>query len=260
MRILFGCSFVAALILTLIRVTARIPDALPFSYRYSKYPIGSCVATLYGIGILVGWRHYDDMHVIRCLWRKKSGGGLAYFNRNILFDVVEAAIGLDVITPLGSGIVIGYINGGSKFLNGRYLIQINESCRHQNAFVELYRDEIQSCPSAKLIPVIEYIREAISFQIQYDNYQAMLEQLSCNEVNNTWEVDYLKWSVNVDIIFSAFIKAVEEKSKHDDFNHDFDREIQHLLNTGINFLERLELGKQSSELSYYTLHRVINMN
>jgi len=56
----------------------RIPDQSRYMPRHSKYPIGSCVATSFGVGVLVGWRVEDDCHVIRSLWQKKEDTALPW--------------------------------------------------------------------------------------------------------------------------------------------------------------------------------------
>jgi hypothetical protein len=42
--------------------------------RHLKVPVGSCVATSFGIGVLVGWRAEDDCHVVRSLWHCRGAG------------------------------------------------------------------------------------------------------------------------------------------------------------------------------------------
>lgn len=65
-----------------VEMNLRIMDDWNYVPRHSKFPIGSCVATTFGVGVLVGWRVEDDMHIIRSLW-KRSGPGESY--KSVLF-------------------------------------------------------------------------------------------------------------------------------------------------------------------------------
>ena len=83
----------------------RIMDEWNYVPRHSKYAIGSCVATTFGVGVLVGWRVEDDMHIIRSLWNRRGpGSGIAYLRRESVHSVVEAA----VIQATNGMVLVGY--------------------------------------------------------------------------------------------------------------------------------------------------------
>jgi len=209
----------------------HVPDESRYMPRHSKYPIGSCVATGFGLGVLIGWRVEDDMHVVRSLWQKRGpGSACAYLHRSSLHGVVEAALGFSVKTKLGMGKVLAYVNGGRTFLGGRYFVLVTESGRHKGHVIEFLRGDVLSCPSAKFIPVIEHIREAAQFQIQFDTYKA---ELMREELHSAMS---FKWSDEIEIVFAGLVKAVGE-------NPDFDRDMNIVVTSIIEFLERLDIGQ-----------------
>jgi hypothetical protein len=136
-------------------------------YRHSKFPIGACIATSFGIGVLVGWRAEDDCHIIRALWQKRGKGAAhAYLNRSALHEPMEAAVGFNVDTSFGDGKVIGYINGGKNFVDGKYVVLVKKSEGRVNRNeMTLNRTDIKGCLSSKFIPVVEQIKEAGRFTI-----------------------------------------------------------------------------------------------
>jgi len=129
--------------------------------RHSKFPIGSCIATSFGIGVLVGWRPEDDCHIIRALWQKRGKGAAhAYLNRNALHEPVEAAVGFQVDTTFGNGKVIAYINGSRTFTDGQFVVMVQQAEGRTNRVqMDLKRSDIKSCLSSKFIPVVEQIKE-----------------------------------------------------------------------------------------------------
>jgi len=209
--------------------------------RHSKYPIGSCVATSFGIGVLVGWRVEDDCHVIRSLWQRRGpGSALAYLNRNSLHGVVEAAIGFRVETALGYGDVVAYINGGPEFRRGKYFVAIKQRGRHLGDILEFSRPGILSCKGSNFIPIIEQIRESAKYQIQLLNYEAMQRERSLVAQGISLQGAILNgWSEGLEVIMSSFIRAAEEDQGK-------------WLSSFISFLERLDfhgnLSTTNSEL------------
>jgi hypothetical protein len=185
----------------------RILDEWNWIPRFSKYPIGSCVATTFGIGVLVGWRVEDDMHIIRSLWNRSGpGSGLAYLRRECLHGVVEAAVGFDVETRLGSGRVAAYVKGGKNNTEGKYFVHLKSKGRYQDRVVEFKRNQILSCSVAKFIPVTEHIRAAALYQLEILHYKARVRErmLSSDPLSNerqrgTWR----KFSEYVDL-FAAW--------------------------------------------------------
>jgi len=211
----------------------RVPDDISQMPRHSCYPIGACVATSFGIGVLAGWRVSDDIHIIRSLWKNRGhGSSCAYLRRDKIHGIVEAGIGFTVQTKLGRGKVLSYVQGGEKQLDGNFFVLIKESGRFQGHVIKLKRSEIQSCPSAKFVPVLEQIRAAAQFQIQMDTYKAALKE---------WDIETkeaLKWSEEIEILFASFIKAIAEDPH-------FESELGHLTDALISFLEDLDVGNRN---------------
>jgi hypothetical protein len=167
-------------------MTVRIMDDWNWVPRFSKYPIGSCVATTFGIGVLVGWRVEDDMHIIRSLWNRSGpGSGLAFLRRECLYSIVEAAVGFDVETRLGSGMVEGYVRGGKDHTDGKYFVHLKSKGRYQDRVVEFKRNQIISCRGAKFIPVTEHIRAAALYQLESLHYKARIREHMLNDPSAT---------------------------------------------------------------------------
>eukprot|EP00978_Attheya_sp_CCMP212_P000464 scaffold907_cov55-Attheya_sp.AAC.8 len=201
--------------------------------RHSKHPVGSCVATSYGIGILVAWRVEDDCHVIRSLWKPRgSGSAIAYMNRDAIHDVVEAAVGFDVETKVGKGVVSAYKFGGNKFRAGKYSVLVKERGRHKGHIIELHGTDILSCPAAKFIPVIEQIREAAQYQIQVDNYELAV-RLQNLEISEPRQLEGESWSFGFELLLSSLVKALAE-------DKEFDVEMKSFVTSVINFLENFD--------------------
>lgn len=236
-------------------LTFRVMDRWNDRYmpKHSKVPVGSCVATDFGLGVLVGWRVEDDCHVVRSLWQRRGlGSGHAYLNRNAIHVVMEAAVGFPVNTKYGFGEVLAYVHGGRRFDKGRFFVTIQQEGRHMGHVMDLHRSDILSCHAAQFIPVIEHIREAAHFQIQVDNYETALRErnLSLIDNNNSGspngengeEDDRLAkdnhllwqtWSAWAEIVWSSFLKAVDE-------DEGFDNGLNEFLQSIIAFLERLD--------------------
>ena len=198
--ILRGCRFA--------EMTIRIMDEWNWVPRFSKYPIGSCVATTFGIGVLVGWRVEDDMHIIRSLWNRSGpGSGLAYLRRECLHSIVEAAVGFDVQTRLGSGFVEGYVRGGKENTDGKYFVHLKSKGRYQDRVIEFKRSQIISCRVAKFIPVTEHIRAAALYQLEILHYKSRLREHMLNDLSakdrksGTWR----KFSEYVDLFSCEFV-------------------------------------------------------
>uniref|UniRef100_A0A7S1B727 Uncharacterized protein n=1 Tax=Corethron hystrix TaxID=216773 RepID=A0A7S1B727_9STRA len=184
----------------------RIPDTSPLP-RHSAYPIGSPVITSFGLAILVGWRVEDDVHVVRNLWgRGRRDSAAAYLHRKSLRGRAEASVGFEVDTDIGRGVVLGYVgSGGKDWRGGKYVVSLHRvagsrcgserSLRDTNVpnnsrgrsmgtanahftngrdIVMLDGRKIRGCKSAVFVPVLEQIREAARYQIQYDAYEAAL--------------------------------------------------------------------------------------
>ena len=223
-------------------MTLRVMDEWGQQYmpRHSKFPIGSCLATSFGIGILVGWRVEDDCHVIRSLWRRRgAGSGLAYLNRDALHGVLEAAIGFEAETRHGKGKVLGYINGGVDFQRGTYFVRITDLGPQHGHLIQCNRSEIQSCRAAKFIPVIEQIKESAKYQIQVDNYELLLQLHSLDnkgEGVRDAEIIWNKWSEGLELILSSFMRAVEE-----------DADVNTWLSSFITFLDSLDFNGNLSQ-------------
>ena len=225
-------------------MTFRIMDDWMVQYvpRHSKFPIGACVATTFGVGILVGWRVEDDCHIVRSLWHRRGAGSAdAYLNRHALHGVVEAAVGFGVQTTLGKGDVLGYIRAGREFKVGRYFVHIKEVGRYSGQIVEFNSCDILSCQGPEFIPVIELIREASQYQIQVDNYEAECR----HQLHEDVSMDESKWkavSKGFETVWSSFLLALEE-------DRDFDEGVNRFFTRVIEFLDRLDEPESSNRNS-----------
>lgn len=77
---------------------------------------GSCVLTSIGTGVLVAHRRSDDVHIVRLWGPMGSGSGLAYISPEALLRPISAAVGLEVVTPLGAGVVKRYRKEDDTFI------------------------------------------------------------------------------------------------------------------------------------------------
>jgi hypothetical protein len=223
-------------------VTFRVLDEWSSRYfpKHSKVPIGACVSTTFGVGVVVGWRVEDDCHVIRSLWQRKgSGAAHAYLNRDAIKGVLEAAVGFDVMTKCGSGEVLGYVDAGRNFLNGRYIVTLKDDGIYKNCVVALNRDDVYACNGAQFRPVIEHIKEACDYEIMNINY--MLQQQLYDGENSASQV-WKSWSENSEILWKSFLKAVDE-------DDEFDEGVEKIMSSIIEFLERLDRPSDSKDPS-----------
>ena len=220
-------------------LTFRVMDEWAPRYmpKHSKLPLGSCVATSFGLGVLVGWRVEDDCHVVRSLWQRRGpGSACAYLRRDSIHCTMEAAVGFEVETTLGRGKVVAYTDGGKDFRSGRYFVSIKEEGRHQGHVLELNRTDMLSCLSAQFIPVIEHIREAAQYQLQVDNYKAALQETNHNASEEPLDGKSKTWrylSKYSDILWKSFLRAIEE-------DDEFDEGMNEFITSMINFLDRLD--------------------
>jgi len=211
-----------------VEMNIRIMDQWNYIPRHSKFPIGSCVATTFGVGVLVGWRVEDDMHIIRSLWQRSGpGSGLAYLRRDAVHSVLEAAIGFDVRTTYGAGKVVAYVRGGKKNTSGKYFVRLNG--RHKGRVMEFNRCQILSCQGATFVPVTEHIRAAALYRLELLHYKAKLREQMLNgpskgiRSKGMWR----NFSEYVDLFANSFSKAIAEDP---DFDSEFDKLVSHIIN------------------------------
>jgi len=224
-------------------ITIRVMDewrGAQYMPRHSKYPIGSCVATIFGVGVLVGWRVEDDMHVVQSLWQKRgAGSAMAYLNRNALSGVVTGGVGFKVMTTRGKGEVVAYTSGGRDFLRGTFAVKLKSRDGHATHVVKLMPNDIISCKAAKFMPVIELIKQAAQYQIQLEMYELALRQryLLDNEIqpDNKEEAFWKVFEDGIEMTMSCFLKAIGE-------DQDFDEGMNEMLTSIIDFLEHLDFG------------------
>jgi hypothetical protein len=235
-------------------MTIRIMDAWGPRYvpKHSKLPIGSCVATSFGLGVLVGWRVEDDCHVIRSLWQRRGpGSACAYLRRDSIHATVEAAVGFEVGTPFGEGKVVAYVDGKRDYRSGRYFVVMKEDGRHKGKVLEFNRRDITSCHSARFIPIIELIREAAQYQLQVDNYEAVLREteVKTSRMPKPAEIGRAlpKYA---DIVWKSFLRAIEEDSN-------FDEGVNHFMTSVINFLERLDRPTEVQDKPDYDEQKIV---
>jgi hypothetical protein len=62
---------------------------------------------------------------------------------------MEAAVGFKVECKVGIGKVIAYIDGGRRFLDGRFLVQVKKNGRHDNELTSMDRVDVIHCPAGK---------------------------------------------------------------------------------------------------------------
>ena len=217
-------------------MTVRIMDEWGPRYmpKHSKLPVGTCVATSFGLGVLVGWRVEDDMHLVRSLWQRRgSGSACAYLRRDSIHATMEAAIGFDVTTSVGRGTVVAYTNGGTDFRFGRYFVSIAEEGRHYRQVLELKKSDILSCESAQYIPIIEHIRAAAQYQLQIDRYKELHDKRSNNAEENNNKA-WGKFSRHFNILWKSFLRAIEEDGD------EFDDGMNEFIQSCVNFLNQLD--------------------
>ena len=209
--------------------------------RHSKYPIGSCVATSFGVGVLVGWRVEDDMHVVQSLWQKRgAGSAVAYLNRNALKGLAPGGVGYKVSTTSGKGQVVAYTNCDRDFLRGTFAVKLKPKDRYASQTLKLSPDEILSCKSAQFMPIIEIIKSSAQFQIQIELYELAVRQRHYLENTDVPLGDGQDafWNVfenGVEMAMSCVMKALSE-------DQEFDEGINEFLGGVITFLEELDFG------------------
>jgi hypothetical protein len=217
-------------------MTVRIMDEWGPRYmpKHSKLPVGTCVATSFGLGVLVGWRVEDDMHLVRSLWQRRgSGSACAYLRRDSIHATMEAAIGFDVTTSVGRGTVVAYTSGGTDFRCGRYFVSIAEEGRHYRQVLELKKSDILSCESAQYIPIIEHIRAAAQYQLQIDRYKELHDKRSNNAEENNNKA-WGEFSRHFNILWKSFLRAIEEDGD------EFDDGMNEFIQSCVNFLNQLD--------------------
>ena len=68
-------------------------------------PPGTPVLTVYGTGVILRHRADGDLHRVR-LWAPRGGGAAdAFLQRDTLVRVIAGAVGFQVRTPMGRGVV-----------------------------------------------------------------------------------------------------------------------------------------------------------
>jgi hypothetical protein len=217
-------------------MTIRIMDEWGSRYmpKHSKLPVGTCVATSFGLGVLVGYRVEDDMHLVRSLWQRRgSGSACAYLRRDSIHATMEAAIGFDVTTSKGRGTVVAYTSGGTDFRFGRYYVSIAEEGRHYRQVLELKKSDILSCESAQYIPIIEHIRAAAQYQLQIDRYKELHDKRSNNAEENNNRA-WGEFSRHFNILWKSFLRAIEEDGD------EFDDGMNEFIQSCVNFLNQLD--------------------
>jgi hypothetical protein len=239
--ILRGCRFA--------EMNLRIMDEWNYSPCHSKFPIGSCVATTFGVGVLVGWRVEDDMHIIRSLWNRSGpGSGVAYLRRDCIHSVVKAAVGFDVETTYGPGKVVAHVRGGKQNITGKYLIRMDHDTRFKgrmltrNRVVEFSRFQILSCRGAIFVPVTEHIRAAALYQLELLHYKARLREQTLNVGGAREKGTWRNFSEYVDLFAVSFSKAITEEPE-------FDREYNKFISHIISILEGGEGSADSNSSS-----------
>jgi uncharacterized protein YihD (DUF1040 family) len=183
----------------------------------------------------VGWCVEDDCHVVRSRWKRRGAGTAhAYLNRLAILRTIEAATGFSVETTYGYGDVLGCVVVGSAFRNCRFCVAMKEYGRCKDNILWLNCEDIVSCHGAQFVPVTEHLRGAANYQIQIDQYYAMLRDHRLNDGDPPVEHEFqIKWAVWADILWSSFLKAVAKDTE-------FDSSLNELINSVVDFLEKLD--------------------
>jgi len=147
---------------------------------------------------------------------------------------VEAAVGFSVETSRGNGRVLGYIQGGSEFRNGKFLVQIKASGRYSTVVSMVNRGDIFSCKGAKFLPVVEQIRESANYLIQLDNYESSRVLISLENDHAFVDKTLRIFSEGFELLLTSVIKAIEEDEL-------MRKNFANILASLISFLENFDL-------------------
>lgn len=112
-----------------------------------SFPIGTCVDTKYGTGIILDYLRSKDFYIIR-MWQAdgSKGAAMAYMPSSDVLNDIEAAVGLQVMTPLGiMGRVLHY-----RRSDHMYIVQL----AFANAFI--HGSHIR-CTTSKFVPSAYYL-------------------------------------------------------------------------------------------------------
>lgn len=227
------------------QMTLRIMDAWSdrFMPKHSKLPIGTCVSTSFGLGVLVGWRVEDDCHVVRSLWQRRGpGSACAYLQRTAIHSTVEAAIGFQVETTLGHGEVTGYVGGSEDIRSGRYVVQMADEGKHAGQTLMVHKKVIKSCKSARFIPVIEHVKEAVQYQLLLDTYNEAVSDEGTDPEVGAQKRAWKNISNYSDILWKSFLRATEE-------DDDFDEGMNAFISSLIKFFDRLDSSDGAFDFS-----------
>lgn len=212
------------------QLTFRIEDANPNMPMHSKFPIGSCVSTIVGIGVLVGWRVRDDCHivVIRGQRRRRL---IAFLQPSAIRQISPAATDLSVETPFGWGVVVA--TRSNTTCNGTmFHVAITDDTKYTSQVIELSALEILACPNAHFLPIIEHVREAALYQMQVDQY------ISTTGRTRRAEALSKMWNKLALIIWKSFLKAIEE-------DQEFDNGVNEFMRSIVQFLDGLDKRNES---------------
>eukprot|EP00934_Nitzschia_sp_Nitz4_P008332 Nitzschia sp. Nitz4//scaffold43_size134323//59252//64701//NITZ4_003299-RA/size134323-processed-gene-0.11-mRNA-1//1//CDS//3329551948//8322//frame0 len=218
-------------------MTFRVMDEWSDRYmpKHSKLPLGSCVATAFGLGVLVGWRVEDDCHIVRSLWQRRGiGSAHAYLQRDAIYSTVEASVGFEVETLVGNGEVVAYVEGGKNYKSGRFVVDVTDGGRNHGKVLTINRKDVLTCKSARFIPVVEHLKAAVQYQLELDSYNAAMKvdtkskqfELPSTEIWNSLS----KYS---DILWKSFLRATEE-------DEEFDEGMNEFITSVVDFFDRLD--------------------
>lgn len=123
-----------------VKCTVRKQDILD----QSLHPLGSCVLTTFGTGVVLDFRRTDNAYRVR-LWRDRGAGSadLWCFASAIRKRLV-AAVGLRVETPYGSGVVERY-----REFDSVYVVRYGWGGQ---AFLQ---EDCITCTAARVMPCVE---------------------------------------------------------------------------------------------------------
>jgi len=121
----------------------KVEDVL----RKSICAAGACVRTIFGTGVVLGFRPTDGMYEVQLWGPLGRGRNLACLQASALLEVIPAAVGLQVETAYGMGMCRSYVPGDAKG-KGKFLVELPWGRAYMRA------DSVK-CPMALTLPLID---------------------------------------------------------------------------------------------------------
>lgn len=116
-------------------------------------PVGTCVETMFGSGVLLDFRRHDSCHIVR-LWRPRGRGASTLMcQASALRRRLDAAVGFPARTPYGVGVVRAMRHSaGPSLCASTYSVGLSWGVVHVS-------DSSLRCPTAAAMPAIECVNQ-----------------------------------------------------------------------------------------------------